>query len=126
MNKKVQKIFALVISLVIVSLFATTAAFAYVPYTAYNYDYYGEIVNGPAGYVPEDVLVGADCGIDKFVNPSDMLVEDDNKIYIVDNGAANSASRIIILNENFKLIKMIDTFVYNGEKLTVLNATGVA
>lgn len=126
MNKRIQKVFTLVISLVVVSLIATTAAFAYVPYTAYNYDYYGEIVNGPAGYVPDEVLVGSDCGIDKFVNPSDMLVSNDNKIYIVDSGAANSASRVIILNENFKLIKMIDTFVYNGEKLTVLNATGLA
>ena len=67
MNIKIRKVITLLLALVVFAMIATTAASAYIPYTAYNFDYFGEIVNGPAGYVPERVLFGADVGIDEFI-----------------------------------------------------------
>jgi len=126
MNKKIRKVIALVLSLVIVAMIATTAASAYIPYTAYNFDYFGEIVNGPAGYVPEQIIFGADVGVGEFINPADMFVTEKEQILIVDSGAAGSRSRIIILDKNFKLVKTIEKFVSpKGEALDVINATGV-
>lgn len=126
MNRKIKKIISLALSLIIVSGIISTAAFAYIPYTAYNFDYYGEIMNGPSGYIPEKVLFGPDVGIDEFVNPSDMYISKNEQIFIVDSGAANSRSRIVVLNKNFKLVKIIENFVGpKGEKLDVINAAGI-
>lgn len=126
MNTKIKKLSALLISLILVSMLATTAAFAYVPYTGYNFDYFGEIVNGPAGYVPDEVLFGVDVGIDEFVNPSDMFVTQDGTILIVDSGAANAATRVIVLNSDLKVIKVIDRYIGpDGKELTVVNANGI-
>ena len=126
MNIKIRKVITLILSLVVFAMMATTAASAYIPYTAYNFDYFGEIVNGPAGYVPEQVLFGTDVGIDEFINPSDMFVSKNEQIIIVDSGAAGARSRIIVLDKNFKLVKTIEKFVgLNGETLNVINAAGV-
>ena len=126
MNIKFKKLFALLIALVAVSIMMTTAAFAYIPYTAYNFDYYGEIVNGPAGYIPDEILVGSDMGTGDLINASDMYVTKDNQIIIVDSGAPGAATRISILNENFKLLKQIETFYGpDGKVLNVINATGI-
>lgn len=125
MNKNFKKFSALLIALILVSMLATTTAFAYIPYTAYNYDFYGEIVSGPTGYVPEKVLYGADVGIDKFVNPSDMYITKDNKILVVDSGGVGATSRVIVMNTDFKVIKVIENFYLNGVKQTVINANGL-
>ena len=126
MNRRIRKVITLVLSLVVFAMIATTAASAYIPYTAYNFDYFGEIVNGPAGYLPERIIFGADVGIDEFINPSDMYVDEKDQILIVDSGAAGSRSRIIVLDKNFKLIKKIEKFISpQGEVLDVINATGV-
>ncbi len=126
MNIKIKKITTLLISLVVVSVLISTVAFAYIPYTAYNFDYYGEIVSGPTGYVPSDILFGADVGIDEFVNPSDMFITEDQKILIVDNGGEGATSRVIILNSDLKAIKVIDKFIgLDGKALTVINANGI-
>lgn len=126
MNKKIKKFSALLIALILVSMLATTSVFAYIPYTAYNFDFYGEIVTGPTGYVPEKVLYGADVGIDEFVNPSDMFITEDGKILIVDSGGVGAASRVIIMNSDFKVIKVIDKFIgLDGNPLTVINANGL-
>ncbi len=126
MNRKMKRISALFISLILMSLLITTTAFAYVPYTGYNFDYYGEIVNGPAGYVPDEILFGADVGIDEFVNPSDMFITEDQTILIVDSGATDQKSRVIVMNSDLKVIKVIDRFVGpDGKDLNVVNANGL-
>ncbi len=127
MKRKMKKFAALLVSLLIVTLLASTAAVAYVPYVAYNFDYYGEIVNGPTGYVPEKVLFGEDLGVKKLDNASDMYASEDGKyILIVDSGAADARTRVIVLNNKFKLIKIIEEFYgENNEKLDVINASGI-
>ncbi len=126
MNRKINKFISLIISMIVIGMLVSTTAFAYIPYTAYNFDYFGEIVNGPAGYIPQKVLFGSDVGIDEFVNPSDMYLSKDEQIFIVDSGAADSRSRIIILDKNFKLVKIIEKFIgLKGELLDVRNASGI-
>lgn len=126
MNRKMKKIAVLLISVILVSMLTTTGAFAYIPYIGYNFDFYGEIVNGPSGYLPEDVLYGSDVGIDEFINPLDMFITEDGRILVVDSGGAGATSRVIIMDSNFKLIKIIDRFIgLNGETLNVINANGL-
>ena len=126
MKRNFKRVFTIVFSVLLMSVVLMTSAYAYVPYTAYNFDYYGDIVSGPAGYVPEKVLFGADMGLDELTNPTDMYVTKDNRVYIVDHDTTSTYARVVILDENLKLIKIIDKFYgTDGKALTVNNLMGV-
>lgn len=126
MKMKLKKTLAILIALVSVIALLSTSAFAYTPYTSYNYDFYGDIVAGPEGYVPERILFGSDCGIDEFINPSDMFIAHDNSIYVVDSGASGGRTRVIILTPDFKVKKIISNFIDpTGKQLDVINGSGI-
>ena len=60
--KKTHKRF-LTIVLTCIAIFALMApALAYVPYNSYNYNFYGETVANPSGYVPEKIYLSEDLG----------------------------------------------------------------
>ena len=126
MKRSFRKTFVLISSVVLLMTVLVSSAFAYTPYTAYNFDYYGDIVAGPAGYVPERILDGEALGVDELTNPSDMYIHTDNKIYITDTDPSASYARVIILNSDFKLIKMITKFIgTDGKPLTVPSLRGI-
>ena len=123
--KKTLKIFACMILLVTMMV---TAAQAYVPYNAYEFDYYGNVLAAPAGYVPEKVVFGSDMGIDAMNKPVDIYVNKAlEKILILDSGAKDNASRVLILDYNYKVEKQIvDFYDKDGSLLQVVNATGIS
>lgn len=94
-------------------------AFAYiiedmreVPYYQYNYDVYNHEIPSAAGYIPVKAIRGEDLGVGPFKNPTDIFVDSNNDIYIMDSGN----KRIIVCNRNFKLKKVINKFFdANGE-----------
>ena len=51
-----------VLSLIIIVMAATMSAppLAYITYNTYNYNFYGETVGSPSGYVPERLLLAED------------------------------------------------------------------
>lgn len=117
-----KKLLSIVLILFLtVSNCQTAYAGGNLPYQAYNYDYWGDIFYTPAPYIPEDNYSGADLGIDPMVNPQDMYVAPDGKIYICDTGN----NRILVLGSDFKLKHMIKGFVNNGNPDTFKTPSGI-
>lgn len=91
------------------------------PYDTYNYDYRANAVPTPAAYVPEDTLYGSDLECGAFKTPKDMYIADDGTMYIADTGN----HRIVILNQENKVLNIIDSFVNAGKTDTFLNPSGI-
>lgn len=60
---------------------------AELPYTTYNYDYWGDIMYTPAAYVPAGSITGASFqyngqSLGAFKNPQDLCVAQDGTVYL--------------------------------------------
>jgi len=89
-------------------LFTTTlleAVHASTPYEAYNYNYWEEAVASPAAFVPSKTVSGTDLGIGPFLEPNDMVIGSDGKIYVADTGN----KRIVIINPDWTVHRIIDS-----------------
>jgi DNA-binding beta-propeller fold protein YncE len=106
---------------IIFTLMSSTTAFADEPYSSYTYDFWGSPVAAPAAYVPARVIDGRSLGIDSFKNPNDLFTGPDNKMYIADAGN----NRIVVINDNWELDRIIDGFSNNGKKDTFNNPKGL-
>lgn len=125
MNKLFKKIIVSVIAFALMAMIAVPA-FAYIPYNTYGYDFYGETVGSPSGYVPETIYLAEDLGISSIHNPNDIYVSEDDEIYFLDLGGDNSRGRLCIFDKNFKLIKEFTSLTdMNGAKYTMKNPGGV-
>jgi len=116
---KIKFMFMLVF---IFSILMHVQVYADVPYNGYTYDAYGRSVPTAISYEPDKYLTGDDIGVGALKSPQDMFVSDKNEIYILDSGN----KRIIILDENFKVKKVIDKIVTEkGEKTELKNPNGI-
>ncbi len=97
------------------------SANANVPYQTYNYDYWNNVYNTPAAYLPEGNLSGAELGTGSFTNPQDLYVADDGRVYIADTGN----NRIVVLDPDMVLEKVIDSFENNGIRDTFKTPAGL-
>ncbi|MFD0712738.1 YIP1 family protein [Paenibacillus sp. GCM10027626] len=80
------------------------------PYYGYHYSSYGEAVPAPLPYMPDKVIYGAATAAGAFNNPEDLFVGPDKRVYIADTGN----NRIVVLDENWRLVRVIDTFKHEG------------
>lgn len=113
-----------VFSFLAVLILGSTIASAVTPYTTYTYDVFGKKTESPDAYVPLKVINSASIQqslVDKknenaaatyssftsFSNPSDIFVDDLNYIYVSDT----DNNRIVILDEEGNLVRIISTFV---------------
>ncbi len=103
--KKSLKTILLSLLIVIMSVTMAAPALAYIPYNTYNYNYYGETVGSPSGYVPEKVYLAEDLGISSIHSPTDIYVSPDEEIYFLDLGGDNARGRMCIFDKDFKLIR---------------------
>ena len=105
-----MKRFTTVMSLVFVLIMLlSTCAFA-APYTTYTYSIDGNVLVSPEAYVPygDGPITSATLGLDQpLSNPSDIESDADGKLYIVDTGN----NRIIVTNEYFETVDIINDFV---------------
>lgn len=115
-----KKIVTAVIAAVI-TLSAACPTFAQEPYTGYTYNTYGERVPAPNAFLPEKVITGLDVGVGLFNKPSDIFIDNNNDIYVLDTGNG----RIVILDENFDKKKVIDKFTYQGADSPLKDASGI-
>ena len=112
----------LVVMMMAILMFAGSfSVLAEVPYHSYNYSFEGEKSDSPAGYLPDKVITGYDLGIGHFSNPNDIFVDKNNDIYLVDT----DNKRIVVMDSNFNLKKVIDTFTYEGQPYDVNTPMGV-
>lgn len=92
------------------------------PYEAYNYDYWNNIVFSPSAYIPDGSVSGTDIGVGSFSNPQDMCIADDGKVYICDTGK----NRIVVLDADMKKsLRVIDSFECEGKTETFSAPYGV-
>ena len=83
---------------------------ANVPYHTYNYDYWEDIYYTPAAYVPNGNISGTKLGVGVLNSPQDVYVGIDERVYVADTGN----NRIVILDKNMKLERIIESFDNEG------------
>ena len=108
------------ILLVVLTAAPVTVASANSSFYTYNYDFYDVQMESPDAYTPEAILLGSSLGIGDFRDPSAVFVRD-NSIYIVDSGN----NRIVEVDNNFKLIRVIDKVYQDGAESTFANPKDV-
>lgn len=90
------------------------------PYESYIYDFWGQPVTSPQAYLPYRLIDGDKLGIGSLNSPQDVVVANDDRIYILDTGN----SRIICLDKNWDVLKVIDSFIIDGQVETFDKPTG--
>lgn len=91
------------------------------PYDTYNYDSKKNIVFTPAAYVPEEVFFGVNLECGDFSGPKDMFITDDGTIYVADTGN----NRIVVMNLQMELLRIVDSFDNEGVTDTFKNPSGL-
>ena len=124
-----KRVFKSLVLLTVVALMAVSMivpALAYVPYNTYGYNFYGETVGSPSGYVPKTIYLAEDLGISSIHNPNEVYVSPDGEIYFLDLGGDNSRGRMCIFDKNFKLIKEYKSLTdIDGSTYYMKNPCGV-
>ena len=72
-------------------------------------------------YSAQLVINSSNLGTEPFNDIKDICSDEFNNVYLLDSGA----SKIYILNSEYKLEKTIDAIVYNDEVLNILGASGI-
>lgn len=121
MKVTVKRLFLLALTLVMFVLSFPIQAYA-VPYDSYNYDYWENVVQTPAPYVPQSTISGISLGIGAFSKPQDICVAPDGDLYVADTGN----NRIVVIDKQTKtVVKILDSFENQGTTDTFNAPTGV-
>lgn len=87
----------------------------------YTYNYWSEAVPTPYGYTAEATYFGGELGIGAMKNPSELFVDQNGAVYISDTGN----NRVICLDKNFQLKRVITELNDNGNVLAITTPEGV-
>lgn len=108
----------LCLALILGGIPASAAAIQDVPYNAYTYDGHSIPQINKAAFVPERVITGYSLGIGDMQQPKSVFystaTQPDGRVYILDSGQ----SRVIILNRDYSLHKVLDAITLKGEPQT--------
>ena len=93
-------------------MIAAIPAGAYSSYQTYTYDIDGKPLWSPDAYTPLDQLVDSSImGLSKPLSAvNDMVIDDNKNVYLADTGN----SRIVVLDQFFKLKFTLSSFSNNG------------
>ena len=124
--KTIFKKLSVLLIVVVLAISVAAPALAYIPYNTYIYNFYGETVGSPSGYVPERIYLAEDLGISSIHNPNDVFVSDKNEIYFLDLGGENTRGRLCIFDSEFNLIKEFKSLTdIDGSVYYMTNPCGV-
>ena len=127
MNNKLM--IKILVTVTVVLVFSSLVSAQTIPFTSYNtyeYNFYGESTPAPVGYTPTGVHTGFSIGVGDLVDPREIFFAEDRTIYILDAGSTDlDDARIIVLDETFKLIKIINRAKFNGEEIMLNGAQGL-
>ena len=111
MRNKIFK--ALVLTLAFVLLFGTVSSFASNPYETYTYSIDGTTLKSPDAYDVHRTVTTSEMGLldEKYGaldlgESTDLITDDAGNVYIADRGN----NRIVVLNQNYEVAKIIDSF----------------
>ncbi|NCU25252.1 hypothetical protein EOM86_00855 [Candidatus Nomurabacteria bacterium] len=121
--KKLLILVFIILPVLSVGFFASASSYTYNEVrNSYIYNSWGQSVAAPAAYEVIQIYNAADMGLEKNLkNPSDMFIANDGSVYIADS----ENNRILVLNNEFKLTKVIEELSINGEPTTLLNPKGI-
>ena len=111
-----------VVAAVVAALLSAPVA-AYVPYQSYTYSMgrgAAQVVYSSTPYIPETAINSYTLGED-IQTPEDIFFDAAGDFYITDSGE----NRVLILDPNGKLKKVLDSFQYDGKKETFSKPSGV-
>lgn len=117
--KKITTIF-LAVFIMLGSVFPVVASS---PYLGYSYNFWAQPIPAPVSYLATRTISALDIcvSLGPFVNPTDVSVSDNGHIYLLDGGN----NRVVVFDQELNLIRVIDSFVYNGQTSTFNNPGGV-
>ncbi len=121
-NKFVRKLTALLSIMLLISFSLGIFSVSAEEYSSYQEksDWANStMVKQKAVYSHKASITGVELGISDFASPNDICVAD-NKIYILDS----TNSRIVVLNNDYSLNRIIDNIIYKGEKIDISSSTG--
>lgn len=111
----------LLMSTAVAIVVQSVSVYAEVPYRSYNYDYWEYQRTAPVPYAPVESISGEEVGVDQFSLPTDLVIDESGKIYILDAGNG----KIVVLDESHQLLKEITGFINNGEEDHFKNPSGL-
>jgi len=92
------------------------------PYSSYTYDAWGQMVESPEPYLPYLILDGDDLGVGPLKSPQDLCVTPNGTVLLLDSGN----NRIICLDTDWNVIKVIDAFDNGGKIDRLSQPQGIA
>lgn len=126
MNKKLIKIGAALMAVVVLVSMFTFSSSAYIAYNTYDFNFYGDAMAAPSTYAPESIYYGTDLGVGSFDNAVDLYVSPQNEIYILDYYGAENEAKLHIFDSNFQHITTLSTLKANGNDYTMRLPESVA
>ncbi|MDR9855722.1 YIP1 family protein [Paenibacillus sp. VCA1] len=116
-----KRIWTTLLLLLAVSIASQAAPAAAAPYYGYNYSSTGEALPAPLPYLPAKVIYGKDVSAGAFNNPEDVFVDSEKLVYVADTGN----NRIVVMDSEWRLVRIIDSFRREGRKDTFNQPKGV-
>lgn len=110
-----------ILILVLLQIFLNAQLSLAAVYPSYTYNFWGEPVPAPQAYLPLTIIDGTTLGIGAFNSPQDIFVTKDQDIYVVDSGN----NRIVVLDSQFQLQRIIDSFDNGDQTDRFRNPSGV-
>jgi len=105
----------LLLALVLVLTSSGMMALAAQPDRTYTYEDDNTPVPSTNAYQVKIIVDETLMGTTRLNNPRDIFVDNNDHVYILDAGNC----RVLILDENYRCIKELKEFTYNGETLTL-------
>ncbi|HHU93089.1 MAG TPA: DUF1282 family protein [Halanaerobiaceae bacterium] len=117
------RLLALIIVLLLISSCLVGAGHSTysVPYHSYTYDFWSEPVAAPQAYQPLKVIGGKELEIDNFRKPQDIFAWNNSLVYVADTGN----NRIVVIDKDWNLVKVISSFNNNGQEDTFNQPYGI-
>lgn len=116
-----KSFFRTVVLCILLVLSLTLQVSAFEPYENYTYTSDGKLKNEPQAYIIQSVLDGKALGSTALSGPSDVCQGPDGWIYIADTGN----NRIVVLDEQFRFVRQIGSFMNESISDTFSNPQGI-
>lgn len=122
MRKNIRRISIFLLAFYLMfDISSQTVSASSVPYDTYNYDYWDYKIKTPAPYYPNGSVTGVKVGTKSFVNPQDICLDDQKRLYVADTGN----NRIVIIENDLTTIYTeITSFIDSEGKEQTFNAPG--